>query len=538
MPTLFLALIFDVSFAQITITPTILELEAHKNSKKRFNIMVKSHSEDDLSQRYILTVENMDISREGMPRPIRGDTYRGCASWMAMDSTDFMLRGGEHINISGIIRVPPDVDGGYYAFLSVTGEYELPEAKPFKDRQLSLGGTRRTKFGAVILLNIKSRSNTVSLVLDSLAISPPDTSGYASLYYPEYSLWKCDLPIINTGNTHTIAKGMLTIWSSNGQRYEQAELKAGSGYILPEKTRLFHAYGKRPIVDGSYVVSASVHTREGKTFHKQYPIFCYKGKISEGEASEEMKKLIELLAPQFVLDKYFKEYNIEARALRSGHLSLISLSEEPVVLYPHILQWTLDMFGRVMLLKSSTTIDRSFASWIDIAQDSILLAPKRRTQVKFKIACPDEVDGEYYAAINFTKDRSLTDESTDLLQPTTALLAARSKKTSASKAEFHEVKSISTNDGGRKFLIGIKNKGNCRCIIQGRLNLLDKNHTRIGDPLTFGGNGAWILPEAIRAFELTWQDKIPPGDYITDITMTYVSDGEEVRKLHRFSVYK
>ena len=410
----------------------------------------------------------------------------------------------------------------------------------YQDINSSIKGRwkRRMKYGAVLLLNVKSRSNSVDLVLDTLSISPPDTSAYASLFYPEGSAWKCSVPITNNGNTHTLAKGILTIWSSNTQKYDQAELKAGMGYILPERKRIFHAYGKRPMIEGSYIVSANLRTREGKTLHKEYPIFVHKGKITLGEPSEEMKELMVLLAPAFVFEKYFKEYTIEAKARRTGHLTLTSVSDEPVILYPHILQWTLDIFGRVVLLKNSPKIDRSCASWIDIGQDSIVLAPGRRKRVKFKIAAPDEIDGEYYAAINVTKNDSLSDVSTDLLQPTTVLLVARSKRTSASKAEFHEVKSISTKDGGIKFLIAVKNVGNCKSIIEGRLNLLDKDYARIGDPLTFGGNGAWILPGAIRAFELTWDDKIPPGGYMADITMTYISDGEPVRNLHSFTIRK
>jgi hypothetical protein len=522
-PLLCLGVSVPPAFGQVSIVPLVQEISVNRGGRTRFQLQIANRGSELLS--CTMQIYNLDISEEGIPRPIREETKWSCLDWITFAPRSFQVQPDEVQIVEGLLHASQDALGGYYAF--ITCEFSIP-AEPviFGNEQKSQADVQFGRaVSSVLLVSTRSSKNYVQLEPESpILVSGREVSGDTM---PDWTgqeageSWQVVLPVVNAGNVHTVAQGEVSIWTEDIRLVEKAPLIAGRGYVLPGKKRVFKAQGTRSMADGIYMVRVQIRTREGKFIQNSFPYSIVKGEVIQGPASEDLRALIEASTPKFTLSKRLLDYKVTAKGKRTKGIRLTNHTSDTLSVSARMVSWSLDSAGRVVLNPDASELTKPCVSWISVLPNPIPIPPKRSGAVKVTLTVPPEIEGEYYGGVVFETQKPRQNLPTELELARTLLLMASSAKDLEHKAEIASFVYYPISPMMRTFVVTMANNGNVHCFASGKVEIYDKEWKPAMEPVSFGGPQSYILPERSRAYVVPCPGALEPGIYEAVVTVKY-----------------
>jgi hypothetical protein len=504
-----------VATAQVSIVPLQQEIQVNRGGKKRFQLQVANRGETPLS--LSMNLYRMMITEEGLPVATSQPLDWSCAEWTTLTPAAFELGPNEVQTVEGVVTAPEDAAGSYYAFIAAGFRVPIEPFSFGQENQSQATVELGHGVSSVLMVTVRSSNNTATLVPDSLLLLPRAQSApgltYAEGAPPKSDVWQVVLSITNTGNIHTQATGEVAIWSEHARQVERADLRAGQGYILPGKKRVFRAEGTRPLNDGVYMIKVVMRTREGRMLQNSFPYSVINGEAIPGAASEMIRELVRASAPAFTLAQHQVHYEVTPGAKRTKGVRLTSYSRDTLRLTSSITNWTLNDSGKIELNPTFSYNARPCTGWVTVVPDTIVLPPRRSATAKIVVQAPEELDGEYFAGVVFNPPGTRDDLPTELRMARTVLLTATSMQNAKYEAVIESIQTEPVSDLMRVFIVNVGNTGNVHCFADGRLEIYDRSLNLAMDPVSFGGAQDYILPARTRGYAVPCPGQLAPGTY-------------------------
>ncbi len=523
--------------ASIVLSPPVQEIPVYRGKQATFTITAINDGDETESIQFL--VKNMDITEEGRPYASDSTYDRGCADWITLDPVEAVVGPMQRVEITGTVEAPRDAQGAYYAMFLVN----------VNERQIDLedGGAGfkiLSQAGTVLMPVVQSGRNEAVLYPDTLIVYPNGQEAeLQNNVLAETAGWEVLLGIRNEGLVHTTARGDFTLWSSAGVRLETVPLESGQGYILPGRTRNFRASGGGSLVDGYYLMSFNLRTREGRTITENLPFSIREGKVRFNETAEGTEALLKAAMPRFRLREKILQRNLSPGGDSYLAINLQNVSNDTIKLHPELLEWFIDPSGYSKFSNVLPPHNRSCTDWIEILDTDIVLLPKRSTSVKAKVHTPeDAVDGEFYGAITFIPegvDPELLDQFRGIR---TQLMILKGPDAGKVAVEIDSVYIETRTDGEEDycdFSFIVHNSGSRYCYADGNIVIEKEVAPGVYDLFTdtpvFGGHEAVIMPNSDRAFRLSLPG-IPSGKYRAVVRVAYDSEEPTYLKARVFTL--
>lgn len=494
-----------------------------RGGRTRFQLRIGNRTAEALT--FSMHPYDFDINENGMPFASVEETQWSCADWITFTPQTFELQGDETQIVEGLVRAPKDAQGAYYAF--ITSDFRTP-TKPLSfgegdESQINLELGRAVS--SVLMVTLRSSKNYVQLEPDTLILASGQSASFDVALDPAVqgsaNVWEVTLPVANTGNIHTVAAGEVSIWTEDMRVVERAKLLAGRGYVLPGKRRLFQAQGTKALHDGIYMVRASMRTREGKFVQGSFPYSIVHGKSIPGAASEAIRALVEASMPRFSLSERLIDFKVSPRSTRTRGVMLTNHISDTLSIHARVVPWCLNDSGYVVLNPDQSEAVKPCVSWITVSPSPVSLPPGRSGAAKVMVTAPEELDGEYYAALVFETSNSEVRLPTELELARTALVTVSSAKNLEYKADIESVTYQLISPMLRGFVVNVANNGNVHCFVSGKLEIYDREWNLVMEPITFGGAGHYILPQRVRGYFVACPGALEPGRYEAAIIVEY-----------------
>ncbi len=527
--------------AVMQLMPPVQEVTVQRGYTSEFTITVVNNGDEDSPSKF--SVHDLDISIEGAPFISDSGWARGCGAWIALDPEECIIKPHESLTLKGTISVPKTAEGGYYA--AVKGSFVTTNI-PLEAEKVNIKGSAISLLSealVVVLFTVPSSRNRPILRPDTLLVYPSGEESEDVGFQPKSKKgWKVVLPVRNEGNIHTRASGQVSIWSESGARLGSAPLKAGKGYVLPDRVRNFTAEGDNALSDGYYMIRLTLQTSERASWTNSLPFAVYEGEVYPGAITDELAELIRSASPGFSLKETFIQKKITPGGSTYVPVQMVNTVDDTLVLYPRKLEWTLTPIGQPMLGKDDSIQPRSCTPWIEFVEKEVVLLPGRRGFFKLKVNSPENISGEYYSAIVFDLDPQQKDLPAEFMAARTQLIALQTPKDLDYQIEVDsiEVKKESAPELTLfRFLFKVRNTGNTHCFAAGSMSMERQVapgvYKAVGTAKDFGDRQTYLLPGGERTFEIDIPD-LEPGTYRVILAANYWTETQPVMRYQKFVI--
>jgi len=163
-----------------------------------------------------------------------------------------------------------------------------------------------------------------------------------------------------------------------------------------------------------------------------------------------------------------------------------------------------------------------------------VIPPGGKKAAKVLVQGPEEIDGEYFAAVLFDPVGTKKELPSEF-QMTRALFVAASDKRSV-KPSAQISFAVKPGRKGCSYEIVLNNTGNVHCFASGRVNLLDDKGDRVTDPIEFGRGEEFVLPGGMRTHVVPWPGELEPGRYRAEVTVDFYKDTPGLREGVSFEI--
>lgn len=545
----FLIIITDSSVysqAVMQLMPPVQEVRVGRGRTETFTVTVRNAGDSGANSNF--SIHDMDITIDGRPFIADSGYTRGCGEWIKLESMEYVVEAHGSLLLKGTITVPRKSEGGYYAL--IRGSFETINI-PLAGKKVNIDGsavTLQTQAMVVLLLTVPSSRNKPIIVPDTLFVFPrgeEKESGSTintGFNNKKEKGWKVVMPVRNDGNIHTRVSGRLSFWSESGAHIESAPLLAGKGYLLPGKVRNFEATGKNVLSDGYYMMRIILQTAKRSSMSKDFTFAIYKGEVYPGAMTEKLAELVRVSSPGFLLRNPFLQRKFTPGGSSYMSVQLKNTINDTLTLLPRKMEWDLNEVGLPTLGNKNTMQPRSCTDWIELFEDKIIILPGKSKSFKFKLNSPEDVNGAYYAAIVFDRDRFRPDLPAEFMSSRTQLIALTTPRDLHYKVKIDTImvkKESSPELTLYRFLSQVSNTGNVHCYARGSLSL-EKEVAKgiykpVGQAYEFGDRQNYLLPGNKRTFEIDIPN-LESGQYRVILAVNYEEEGQPVVKFQRFNI--
>lgn len=201
----------------ISISPLTFDLSANPGDTITNEFLVRNSGTEPA----VISAETQDFVATGESGEVDLTTEKttySLASWIEMDTSQFVLQGGEQQKVKFIIRVPYNAEpGGHYASV-------FAHLSPTISNATSGSGVGQ-KIGALVLLRVGGDAK------EEATIASFDTS--KSIF--EKGPVEFDLRVTNTGSVHIKPTGIIAVTDIFGKKI--ADVSVEQNRVLPGATR-------------------------------------------------------------------------------------------------------------------------------------------------------------------------------------------------------------------------------------------------------------------------------------------------------------
>jgi hypothetical protein len=531
-----LACIADVDLcrAGTSILPRLQEIDAARGQRRAVDLRVSN--KDDEPLQVTMIARSMEVSEDGVPVLTRNPEARTCAGWITFEPERFTLGPNEAIVVTAHIAVPSTVTGSYGSLL--LARYIAEHTQTTFDIDGAAQTTLELGMAAssILFVNVRGRDNTIAIVPEKATLSPGGSDGELRVFAnaSDDRGWTFALSVKNDGNTLDVVRGGARIYAPGPRFVDTADFEVGRGYVMAEARRTFTAEGSKPLADGEYFVRVNLARKNGTPIQGVFPFHIRDGRAHEGEATEEFEKVVDAFNPKLELSKTWLDIEVVGGSSRQQGIRVVNRSAEAVVARPRIATFTLDDRGLPRFLPAGAA-ERDCTSWLTLRPDSLALEPGQGRSVRIRVAAPDTLDGEYYAAVNFVEDGlDWTHTPIESQLPRTLIITAREERSSHRSAEIVDVEIVPVGPLNRSIEAVVENRGNTHCFATGRVTIYDADWNSQLESVEFGSLRTILLPGQRRAFKVTCPGKLDVGAYKAVVEVSYAQDAERLSVERQF----
>jgi hypothetical protein len=479
---------------------------------------------------------DLDMLPDGAPFPADSGAYdHGCSRWLTVEPAEQVIPPHEQIKVTVTIDVPQDAAGGYYAmfkgFFGATGIDVQDSGGKMQDGGIQIA----SQAAGFIMLTVPSGRIRAEIATDTLIVLPSGEQKVDEVVDHDLLTladqdqgWKVVLPIRNTGQVHAQVNGSVSFWTEAGQRLASEPLLAGKGYVLPDRTRNFLAYGKQSLKDGYYMIRLQLSMDDGRRISNQFPFAVIEGDVHPGELTEELASLLKSATPGFRIRQSFQQRTLAPGGKTFLAARLQSTSEDTLRLRARVLDWTIGEDGVPVFAPESLDHGRSCRDWIALDSEEVVLYPRRGRSLKMMVQAPEEFEGEYYACLVFDRMDTKPTLAPELLQGRTQLISLASPKGVQYGVEMDTLRIREEETEAdltvHSFSFRARNTGNAFCQVEGGLQIEKEVATGVwepvGSPTEFGGEQTTMLPNGERPFKV-FVPNLEEGHYRATLSMVY-----------------
>lgn len=335
------------------------------------------------------------------------------------------------------------------------------------------------------------------------------------------------MDVVNEGNVHVVARGELTIRTSEGRFVARYPLGGGRGVILPEATVTLRTVITRRFPPGDYQARAVVQYGGGRPITADLNFSVDASEVLTEQVSET--ELARFRADPPSLDLVIRPGSFQASAIE-----VTNRGPEPVELQGRIIPLRFDPYGELLAEE-----ERGQApEWIQLSPDSFQLDPGRSRRVRISARPPRDVVGGYYADVLF---RPVDAGSIQSETGTSLLIYVGDTIERQGTAEIvsweHENDSLNAT-------IAFRNEGTVHVPAQVEVILLRRFPEMVEEDgrvipartepvgsLVLPAEGYPVLPGDIRLFPLMIPVNLEPGEYQLAVRIDYGGDAPAVAQV-------
>lgn len=477
--------------AQLRISPPIKRLTVRPGSTRDFSVSLINSGGQPVT--YTVGIQDMGMHPNGMPFS-KPDLPRGASKWLSADAETLTVAPGEMKTVRIRVKPPRDAAGGYYALVG----FRMPPPSPG-------GSGRGVAFGQVVttavLVTCPARQIEVSAEVTDMNLSA------LSVATP----WEVRSTFANTGQMHMYVRGEATLMDGQGRRLDRASFAVGSGTVLPGYPRVFTASFSRGFPDGLYTVKAEFQTDMGVRIAGKSASFAVSGGIASTDVlSPEALAAMEATKPKFAISTYREHFELPPGASRKAVVRVTNLTKDQVRLQPVLLCWDLDE-NADLCFTDDPRHGRPATAWLELPSDELVVDPGRSAAVRYSVSAPRAGSGEYYGAIFFREADQPVPSDAKTVRSRSVILTCLARGSARRAVEITRLSFERSPEGGGVFAVTVKNTGNALAEIAG--NIFPTGPGETGSPLSFGGVGVVLVPQAEAGFSVPWAVAAKPGNY-------------------------
>ncbi len=495
-------------WAQMALSPTILELKAYPGGFQTFFLSVSNNGKTPL--RCTVSVSAMDVMGSGLPVAVE-NSPRSAKDWITLEPAEFELAPSSGKRIVGRIRPPRGTVGGYYALISVLG---VPRGAARDGQE----GAKGLKAGVRFLHRVQA---VVLMTVPGSKIKAIIEPGEPFIQLFEQGAgYTINVPIRNRGNIHDRIKGVLDIKSEAGQMVERFELAAGRGFILPKQERVFTSKGTINLPDGIYSAGIRLNRSSGGPMRTFFPFAVKGGKPELVEITDKLRRELMNQSTGFLIVPAQLSLNLKGGERRLKPVELRNLTRKPIRIQARVMEWQRNDLGFDLVKNESAEHGHSASDWLSLRITEFELAPLGRRQVPLSIHLPKSAEGEGYAAVTFSRSGTQLDESPKGLAKRSVLVQVGARGTARPNADIEKIWVIKQSNGTYNLLAGIRNTGNIGYVPDISFKLIDKFNNDLGRKKPINKSGL-IQAGGTGLLEANWSEVLPPGEYTMEVVLRY-----------------
>jgi hypothetical protein len=503
----------------VRLSPILMELEVAPGAKKTFQVFLSNESKTRAVSITAYPGE-MVQEKEGTYAVFDGPKSEfSCSDWITVREPEFTIQPESTRVVTAEIKAPRDAFGGRYAALifellpeektegrrvaSVTYHYKMPTFLEVTVRRF--GGVEKK------LEIVDFRAEAIT---DPVMVRKVGKNAMAFL-----------ATVKNQGNMHVKAKGTLLIKTGAGKRQRQVPLGSGRGIVLPGASLDFKSIVRKP-EPGDYVAHAMVRYGNPSPAIAEIP-FTVSARATTADTFTAATYLALRVQPEEIVQ--------QAPAGGFRYINMLFRSQEPESIFveARIMGLEYDDRGNLTVIEPAG-LERSCTGWIQLDPTSFAVAPGKTKNIKLKVSVPRDLAGGYYGCLVFDASTKGT-AAAPLAAPFQIPLLLNLPMGAEASGEIARVDVSAERESPADVTVLFKNTGNTHLKPKGKMVLKflpplvlpegveyvgERKYETVGET-DFYQIEEFVLPGQERQLESSFPAKLPPGQYIAEITINY-----------------
>lgn len=317
-------------------------------------------------------------------RPL-GSTSYSLERIVRVEPQQLTIPGGTTRTVEVTVQVPRGTSGGRYGAIlfTVRDNRQDPGSEAFADTDFIF---RMASFLELVLEGGAIRREAYAASLDLRRSE--EYPAIRARVGPDAMVVSMD--VVNQGNVHVVARGELTIRTSEGRFVARYPLGGGRGVILPDATVTMRTAITRRFPPGDYQARAVVQYGGGRPITADLNF-----SVDAAEVLAEQVSQTELARVR--VDPGALELTIRPGSFQSSVIEVTNRGVDPVELEGRIIPLEFDLYGELLPEE-----ERGQApDWISLSPASFRLEPGRSRRVRISARPPRDAVGGHYADILF-----------------------------------------------------------------------------------------------------------------------------------------
>lgn len=511
------------AFAQMAITPIIIETRAHAGGVRTFAVSISNTGKQPLE--CTVRVSAMAVLAGGLPVEVE-EAPRSCKDWITVKPAKFTLKLKEGKRLVCQVRVPKKTGGGYYAIISCHG---VPQetAGPEAVRPGVGAGIRFTHRVLVPVMLTVPAPRMRAIIEAAKPIINVDKGGRS------YTL---HLPVRNRGNIHMRMGGTVEVRSEADQLIKKFELAAGRGFILPAHERLFQSKLRVSLPDGAYLAKIRLEAKGAAPMQNAFGFYIKDGRPTVAELTEELKAALMKQSAGFTVTPVQMLVALPAGGNRTRAVELVNLTRKAIQLRASLVEWYRTPGGRDLASAGKPPHGRSGRDWVKLREKQITLRPRSRQRVPVIVSLPKTAEGEAYAAVTFDRADVQLDASPAGRARRSAMLRLWAQGTGTESAKVTAFEATRRPNGALVLTVRFKNTGSLSIGPEPRFSIEDSDGRTVGKPMPPA------TPPAVQAggegiVSAEWPRVLDPGTYTAQLSLRFSPKMPPITRRTEFVVF-
>jgi len=512
------------AWAQLAVSPIIIETRAHPGGVKTFHVNISNTGKRPLD--CTIRVSAMAVQPGGLPVEVK-EAPRSCKDWIEVNPDRFTLKPEEGKRLICHVRVPKKTGGGYYAIVSCHGVPQ--EATPEERVARGVGaGIRFTHRGLVpVLLTVPAPR--VRAVIE--AARPIIRVGEGGRGY------RLDLPVRNRGNIHCRMVGTVEVRSDADQLIDKFEMGAGRGFILPMHERLFRSKLRVNLPDGMYLAKIRLSAKGEAPMQNAFPFYIRDGEPTVAELTDELKAKLLKQSAGFTVSPAQRLVALRAGGQRMQTIELVNLTKQTLTVQAGLLEWYRGPDGRDTVSDAKPPHGRSGLEWVSLREKALELRPLSRRRLPVVVSLPKTATGERYVAVTFDREDVKLDASPIGRARRSSMLRLWAEGTGTQKAEATDFRATRKPNGAMEFAVRVRNVGDLSIAPETVFDVKSEDGKSVGEARPAAAAAA-IQAGGEMLISAEWPRVLDPGQYSAELSLRYSPKAPPIMMRTQFVVPK